>query len=84
MPSNRTVYRMRRNYCTHADKTYDTGVGAYFYGVLGVGKTHLTTCMGNALANKLYTVLFIGFVEIESKLKEGFGNNLSAKIKTGL
>ena len=41
----------------------------------GVGKTHLTACMGNALADKLYTVLFTSFVEIESKLKEGFGNN---------
>lgn len=31
--------------------------------------------MGNALADKLYTVLFTSFVEIERKLKEGFGNN---------
>lgn len=75
IPSNKAVYQMCQNYCTHADKMYDAGVGAYFYGVPGVGKTHLTACMGNALADKLYTVLFTSFVEIESKLKEGFGNN---------
>ncbi len=75
IPSNKSVYQMCQNYCTHADKMYDAGVGAYLYGVPGVGKTHLTACMGNALADKLYTVLFTSFVEIESKLKEGFGNN---------
>lgn len=75
IPSNKAVYQMCRNYCAHADKMYDAGVGAYLYGVPGVGKTHLTACMGNALADKLYTVLFTSFVEIERKLKEGFGNN---------
>ena len=67
---NKAVYQMCQNYCTHADKMYEAGVGAYLYGVPGVGKTHLTACMGNALADKLYTVLFTSFVEIESKLKE--------------
>ncbi len=74
-PNNHSVYRMCRNYCEHAEKMYDAGVGVYLYGVPGVGKTHLTACMGNALADRLYTVLFTSFVEIESKLKEGFGNN---------
>ena len=67
IPSNKAVYQMCQNYCTHADKMYDAGVGAYLYGVPGVGKTHLTACMGNALTDKLYTVLFTSFVEIESK-----------------
>lgn len=75
IPNNKEVYQMCRNYCFHADKMYTAGVGAYLYGVPGVGKTHLTACMGNALADKLYTVLFTSFVEIERKLKEGFGNN---------
>ena len=75
IPNNKEVYQMCRNYCFHADKMYATGVGAYLYGVPGVGKTHLTACMGNALADKLYTVLFTSFVEIKRKLKEGFGNN---------
>lgn len=75
IPNNKEVYQMCRNYCFYADKMYAAGVGAYLYGVPGVGKTHLTACMGNALADKLYTVLFTSFVEIERKLKEGFGNN---------
>ncbi len=75
IPNNKEVYQMCRNYCFHADKMYVAGVGAYLYGVPGVGKTHITACMGNALADKLYTVLFTSFVEIERKLKEGFGNN---------
>ena len=42
IPSNKAVYQMCQNYCTHADKMYDAGVGAYLYDVPGVGKTHLT------------------------------------------
>lgn len=33
IPSNKTVYQMCQNYCTHVDKMYDAGVGAYLYGV---------------------------------------------------
>ena len=42
IPNNKAVYQMCQNYCTHADKMYDAGVGAYLYDVPGVGKTHLT------------------------------------------
>ena len=73
--NNQKVYEMCKNYCKHVSEMLKAGVGAYIYGVPGVGKTHLTACMGNALTDELHTVLFTSFVEIECQLKDFFGNN---------
>lgn len=72
---NHTVYSVCRRYCEKAEEMLLGGYGMYIYGAPGVGKTHLIACMGNALTDKLYRVLFTSFVKLEGALKANFGNN---------
>ena len=72
---NRAVYEVCKCYCEKAEEMLFGGYGIYIYGNPGVGKTHLIACMGNALTDKLYRVLFTSFVKLEGALKANFGNN---------
>lgn len=73
--NNRVVYEICKQYCEKAAEMLREGYGIYIYGNPGVGKTHLIACMGNALTDKLYRVLFTSFVKLEGALKANFGNN---------
>ena len=72
---NADLYALCKAYCTHAEEMLTNGYGVYLYGATGVGKTHLTACMGNALTDGLYSVFYTSFLEIDSELKSEFGNN---------
>ncbi len=72
---NADLYALCKEYCNHAEEMLANGYGVYLYGSTGVGKTHLTACMGNALTDGLYSVFYTSFLEIESGLKSEFGNN---------
>ena len=71
---NRQQIEVCKRYCTFAGQMLKEGAGLYIFGAPGVGKTHLTACMGNSLCNGLYSVLFTSFIEIEGKLKVRFGD----------
>lgn len=73
--SNNEIIKLCKAYCEKSFEMLKEGYGIYLYGAPGVGKTHLTACMGNALTEKLHTVLFTSFLEINNKLKANFGNN---------
>ena len=73
--NNRQVYKTCKRYCEKSQDMLRGGYGTYIYGSPGVGKTHLIACMGNALAEKLHTVLFTSFIKLENSLKANFGNN---------
>ena len=47
-----------RLFCEHFAKFSSRGVGLYFYGPTGVGKTFLAGCIANSLLDKGYGVLF--------------------------
>ena len=73
--NNRQVYETCKRYCEKSQDMLRGGYGMYVYGSPGVGKTHLIACMGNALAEKLHTVLFTSFIKLENELKANFGYN---------
>lgn len=58
-----------RKYCDNADEVKRRGLGIYFYGGNGVGKTRLMACMANSLIDKGYGVLFTNQTWISERLR---------------
>lgn len=61
-----------RKYCENYRACYDEGLGIYFYGDCGVGKTHLMACMVNALIEKSEPAVITNFFEISKEIRRGF------------
>lgn len=49
-----------------------SGNGIYLYGNKGIGKTHITACVANALLSKCVPVLFTNLFEISKAVKATF------------
>lgn len=60
-----------------------SGNGIYLYGNKGVGKTHLTACIANALLSKCVPVLFTNLFEISKAVKATFKRD-SIRTEQGL
>lgn len=71
------AYDICYNYVVEWKKNLKCGYGIYLYGDTGVGKTHLTACMGNALLSNGVPVMFTSFVEISNRLLKSFSTNES-------
>lgn len=66
------AYNICYNYAERWQQKLETGAGIYLYGGTGVGKTHLTACIGNELLKNGVPVLFTSFVEISNNLLNGY------------
>lgn len=55
-------------YCSNSFEVLKQGIGIYLFGNKGTGKSLLTACMGNALMQKLHTVLYTNFKEIKKQI----------------
>lgn len=58
-----------RKYCEKSEEVKRRGLGIYFYGGIGVGKTRLMACMANELIDKGYQVLFTNQMWINERLR---------------
>lgn len=63
-----------KKYCDNFQQVLEKGLGIFFYGPSGVGKTHLTACMVNDLSNNLQECLLTNFFEISKNIRETFYN----------
>lgn len=66
------VFNRCRKYTEVAEQVLSKGIGIYLYGASGVGKSHITACMANALMEKYYTVLYTNFSEISKQIRGTF------------
>ena len=71
-PQYKAIYDRCKKYCEVADEVLRRGIGIYLFGTKGVGKTHLTACMANALINDYHTVLYTNFSEISKQIRSTF------------
>ena len=58
-------------YCTNFEKALKHGIGLYFYGKRGTGKTFYSLCIFNELSSK-YKVYRTSLMEINNKIKSSF------------
>lgn len=78
-----TAYNRLKKYVEVADEALANGYGVYIYGDCGVGKTHLSACVANALFDKGYSVLFTNVFNISKSIRatyRGKGSNSEENI----
>lgn len=63
-----------KNYCKNHREVLERGLGIFFHGDVGVGKTHLTACMVNDLSERLQRTLLTNFFEISKEIRKTFSN----------
>lgn len=63
-----------KSYCEKWDEVKKRGLGIYFYGDIGTGKTHLTACIGNYLLRRMVPVLFTNFLEIVKQIRRTYND----------
>ena len=68
------IFNRCKKYTEVADEVLTRGIGIYLYGASGVGKSHITACMANALMDKYYTVLYTNFSEISKQIRRTFND----------
>ena len=63
-----------KKYCENWDEIKKQGLGIYFYGDVGTGKSHLTACIGNYLLSRMVPVLFTNFLEIVKQIRKTYND----------
>lgn len=64
-----------KTYCEKWKEVKQLGLGIYFYGDVGTGKSLLTACIGNYLLSQMVPVLFTNFFEIAKQIKKSYNSN---------
>ena len=63
------AYERCKKYCEVQEEAIKKGQGMYIFGNVGVGKTHLLSCIANNLTEQKVQVLFTNFFEISNAIK---------------
>lgn len=68
------AFERAKKYCKNHREVLERGLGIFFHGDVGVGKTHLTACMVNDLSERLQRTLLTNFFEISKEIRKNFSN----------
>lgn len=71
-----------KTYCEKWEEVKKQGLGIYFYGDVGTGKSELTACIGHRLLEQMVPVLFTNFFEIAKEIKKTY-NPSSSETESG-
>ena len=70
--NNQKAYNIARNYLKDSQQMRKDNKGLYIYGPVGVGKTHLATCLCNELLLQGFGCLFTTMSELLSELHKSY------------
>lgn len=70
--NNLKAYNIARNYLKDSQQMHKDNKGLYIYGPVGVGKTHLATCLCNELLLQGWSCLFTTITELLSELHKSY------------
>lgn len=75
-PENERVFRLAKNYVERWEEVKRENVGLIFYGAPGVGKSHVSFCIGNALLDKGVSVVVLSSTTLlrQMKMFQEFGS----------
>lgn len=72
--ANETVKSVMKNYADNFDQMKEDGKGILLFGEVGVGKSYLACCVGNALIERGIPVLMTDFERIEREMNEEYSD----------
>lgn len=78
---NKSAYRRAKKYAEIFEDYRKTGIGIFFTGNIGTGKTHLAASITNYLIRKQIPVIFGTFISLLGKLKQTYNSNQEEESK---